>query len=368
MIKFLDLKKVNEQYIDELRDAANRVIESGWYVLGEELEKFEKNFSGYTGVKHCIGVANGLDALSLILRAYCDLGVLSPGDEVIVPANTYIATILAISNNELKPVLVEPNSKTMNLDPELIESYITERTKAILTVHLYGQVSQFDKLKEISQKYDLKLIEDCAQAHGAVYDNVKVGALGDAAGFSFYPGKNLGALGDGGAITTSDDDLANHLKVLRNYGSSKKYINSYRGYNSRLDEIQAAMLSVKLNYIDQDIFKRRSIAVKYLSEIDNPHITLPYLESNEQHVWHLFVIRVEDREHFSSYMLDNGIQTLVHYPIPPHKQDAYKELNGIFLPITEDIHRKVVSIPLYPTMTDEEVSKVIEVINFYSVG
>lgn len=368
MIKFLDLKQVNEQHIDELRDAACRVIDSGWYVLGKEVESFEKNFADYTGVKHCVGVANGLDSLTLILRAYIDLGIFLPGDEIIVPANTYIATILAISNNNLKPVLVEPNPKTMNLDPYIVEPYITKRTKAILIVHLYGQISEFKKVKEISSKHGLKVIEDCAQSHGAMYENIKAGALGDAAGFSFYPGKNLGALGDGGAITTNDSILAEHLKVLRNYGASEKYINTHRGFNSRLDEIQAAMLNVKLKYIDQDIEKRRTISLRYLTEINNPYVTLPYVESNEQHVWHLFVVKVENRELFSSYMLENGVHTLIHYPTPPHKQKAYRELNDITFSITEEIHQKVVSIPLYPTMDDIDVSKVIDVINGYAEG
>jgi len=363
MIPFLDLKQVNQQYAKELKEAANRVIDSGWYILGEEVQSFESEFAAYCDSKHCIGVANGLDALNLIFRAYKELGVMQTGDEVIVPANTYIASILAISENGLVPVLVEPDASTYNLSPALVEQAITKKTKAIMSVHLYGQVNHMNELTEVANKYGLRVIEDCAQAHGATYNGKKVGSLGDAAGFSFYPGKNLGALGDGGAVTTSNAELDKTIRALRNYGSEEKYVNLYQGLNSRLDEMQAAFLKIKLKHLDTEINARREVANKYLQRIDNDLISLPFVESQQSHVWHLFVIQCEQRQELQQYLLDNGIQSSIHYPIPPHKQDAY---NGMFdgsFPITELIHDRVLSLPFSSVIKDNEINKVIEIIN-----
>lgn len=346
MIPFLDLKKLNAQYRDELIEACIRVIDSGWYILGKEVEEFEKEFANYCGTKYAIGVGNGLDALTLILRAYKELGILSDGDEVIVPANTYIATILAITNNNLTPVLVEPDIDTYLIDPDSIEENITSKTKAIMVVHLYGQTCEMDKINDIAKKYNLKVIEDSAQSHGAYYKDKRSGNLADASGFSFYPGKNLGALGDAGAITTNDDHLAEVLKALRNYGSHKKYENIYKGVNSRLDEIQAAILRVKLKYLDDEIERRRKIARFYLENIKNYNIILPKVREDSNHVWHLFVIRTEKRDKLQKYLLDKGIHTLIHYPIPPHKQIAYKEWNDRSYPITEKISKEVLSLPI----------------------
>jgi dTDP-4-amino-4,6-dideoxygalactose transaminase len=370
MIPFLDLKKINAQYENELKEACGRVIDSGWYVLGKEVSEFEKEFASYCETEHCLGVANGLDALILILRAYIELGVVQKGDEVIVPSNTYIASILAISENGLVPVLVEPDFNTFNLDPKLIEQAITEKTKAILTVHLYGQVTAIDEINAIAKKHHLKVIEDCAQAHGALYqgkDNKgkKVGSLGDAAGFSFYPGKNLGALGDGGAVTTNDSQLANTIAALRNYGSHEKYKNLYKGMNSRLDEIQAAMLRVKLRYLDNEISSRQAVARAYLKGINNQLVELPVVENPNAHVWHLFVIKTTQREKFTSYLTDNGVQSLIHYPIPPHQQFAYQEWRNESFPISEQIHNQVLSIPISPVMTEAEVESTIQIINDY---
>lgn len=365
MIPFLDLKKINQQYEAELKQACARVIDSGWYVLGKEVEEFEKEFAAYCETEHCLGVANGLDALVLILRAYIELGIMQEGDEIIVPSNTYIASILAISENGLTPVLVEPDLNTYNLDPNLIEQAITEKTKAILTVHLYGQVTGMDEINQIAQKHNLKVIEDCAQAHGALYKGKKVGSLGDAAGFSFYPGKNLGALGDGGAVTTNDSELAQAISALRNYGSHQKYKNLYKGVNSRLDEIQAAMLRVKLRYLNKEIKVRQDVAQAYLKGINNPLIELPVIEDVNAHVWHLFVIKTTQREALVNYLTENGVQTLVHYPIPPHKQDAYQEWSHDSFPISEQMHEQVVSIPMSPVLSSDEVDSVIAVINSY---
>ncbi|ABV86729.1 DegT/DnrJ/EryC1/StrS aminotransferase [Shewanella pealeana ATCC 700345] len=368
MIDFLNLKDINARYAKDLKEACSRVIDSGWYVLGNEVSEFEKEFSNYCQTKYCLGVANGLDALILIIRAYIELGVFKKGDEIIVPSNTYIASILAISENGLTPVLVEPDIDTFNLDPKGIEVAITPKTKAILTVHLYGQVTGMDEINSIAKKYDLKVIEDCAQAHGALYTNKKsevkkVGCLGDAAGFSFYPGKNLGALGDAGAITTSDTELANTIAALRNYGSHEKYMNLYKGVNSRLDEIQAAMLRVKLRYLDREIVARKAVADAYLKGIYNPLIKLPMVEQPDSHVWHLFVITTNEREKLSKYLTDNKIQSLIHYPIPPHKQEAYKELNNYNFPISEKIHEQVISIPISSAITNEQINRVIETLN-----
>ncbi|GLS89614.1 aminotransferase [Psychromonas marina] len=372
MIPFLDLKKINAQYQAELKEACARVIDSGWYVLGNEVAEFEKEFATYCETEHCLGVANGLDALILILRAYIELGVMQKGDEVIVPSNTYIASILAISENGLVPVLVEPDVNTFNLDPKLIEKAVNEKTKAILTVHLYGQVTAMDEINFVANKYNLKVIEDCAQAHGAIYRDKenkckKVGSLGDAAGFSFYPGKNLGALGDAGAVTTNDQELAKTIRALSNYGSHKRYENIYQGINSRLDEIQAAMLSVKLKYLNEEITHRRRITNRYLSEINNSDIILPTIQSQESHVWHLFVIQSGNREKLQEYLTKAGIQSLIHYPIPPHQQLAYSEMSNLNLPITEKMHSQVLSLPVDPTLSDNDVSNIIKVINKFSI-
>ncbi|EGQ9994065.1 DegT/DnrJ/EryC1/StrS family aminotransferase [Vibrio vulnificus] len=367
MIPFLDLKSINQQYQNELKEACARVIDSGWYIMGNELTQFESEFAEYCGTKHAVGVANGLDALILVLRAWKEMGKLVEGDEVIVPANTYIASILAITENNLVPVLVEPDIGTYNLTKEGIEAAITPRTKAILPVHLYGLISPMPEIMQIAKQHNLLVLEDCAQAHGALIANKKAGNWGDAAGFSFYPGKNLGALGDAGAITTNDDELAQTLMALRNYGSHKKYENLYQGVNSRLDEIQAAMLRVKLHYLNGETARRQEIAKHYRTEINNPLVTLPKVENEAEHVWHLFVVRCEQREALQNWLSQNDVQTLVHYPIPPHKQTAYRELNHLSKPITEAIHQQVISLPLDPTMSDEQVREVIHVINGFSV-
>ncbi|HIF9267924.1 TPA: DegT/DnrJ/EryC1/StrS family aminotransferase [Photobacterium damselae] len=367
MIKFLDLQAINSQYQQELKDACSRVIDSGWYIMGEELEAFETEFAEYCGVKHAIGVANGLDALILVIRAWKELGKLKSGDEVIVPANTYIASVLAITENELIPVFVEPNPTTYNLCPENVRAAITDKTKAILPVHLYGLISPMPELMEIAKEHDLLVLEDCAQAHGANIDGKKVGNWGDAAGFSFYPGKNLGALGDAGAITTNNDELAQTVKALRNYGSHKKYENLYQGINSRLDEIQAAMLRVKLGYLDQETARRREIANIYRNGITNPLIQLPKWNNDDNHVFHLFVIQTAERDELQNYFENNGVQTAIHYPIAPHKQEAYKNFNNLKLEITETIHNQVISIPISPMMNNKEVDEVITLINNFKI-
>jgi len=365
MIKFLDLKSINAQHRDQLKQAFDRVLDSGWYIMGNELKHFEYEFANYCNTKHCIGVANGLDALILIIRAYKELGLFKDGDEIIVPANTYIASILAISANNLTPILVEPDLSTYNIDPQLIEAHITSKTKAILPVHLYGQLCDMEAINVIALKHNLKVIEDCAQAHGATINGKRAGSFGDAAGFSFYPGKNLGALGDAGAVTTNDDELATALRALLNYGSHVKYQNLYKGINSRLDELQAALLSVKLNSLDNETEIKRVIANRYINEIKNPKIILPQINNQNAHVWHLFVIRTADRNHLQQYLTDKGIQTVIHYPIPPHYQQAYSELAHLSLPISEKIHREVLSLPLSPVMPVSDVDKIINVINSY---
>ncbi|MGR5539404.1 DegT/DnrJ/EryC1/StrS family aminotransferase [Vibrio campbellii] len=362
-VDFLNLKRLNEQYEDELKQACARVIDSGWYIMGNELTQFESEFAEYCGTKHAIGVANGLDALILVLRAWKEMGKLVEGDEVIVPANTYIASILAITENQLVPVLVEPALDTYNLTKESIESAITPRTRAILPVHLYGLISPMPEIMQIAKQHNLLVLEDCAQAHGALIADKKAGNWGDAAGFSFYPGKNLGALGDAGAITTNDDELAQTLRALRNYGSHKKYENLYQGVNSRLDEIQAAMLRVKLHHLDAETLRRQEIAKRYRAEINNPLVILPKVENEAEHVWHLFVVRCEQREALQNWLSQNDVQTLVHYPIAPHKQTAYSELNHLSKPITEMIHQQVISLPLDPTMDNEAVTQVIQLVN-----
>lgn len=364
MIPFLDLKAINAQYRDELIAACTRVIDSGWYIAGTELADFEKNFANYCGTKHAIGVANGLDALILTLRAWKELGKLKAGDEVIVPANTYIASILAISANDLVPVLVEPDLASYNLCPKNTAAAMTSKTKAILPVHLYGQLADMPAIMDIAKRHNLLVLEDAAQAHGASIDGKKAGNWGDASGFSFYPGKNLGALGDAGAVTTNDDELANTLRALRNYGSHEKYKNLFQGVNSRLDEIQAAMLSVKLCHLNTEIAHRRKVAAAYLEGIDNPVITLPVPHIGV-HVWHVFVIRCEQREALQKHLEEQGVQTLIHYPIPPHQQQAYKEWNSHSYPISEMIHQQVMSLPMGPTMTDEQVAAVIAACNSF---
>ena len=366
MIKFLDLQQINAQYGDALKEAASRVIDSGWFLQGDENRVFEDKLSKYIGSKNSISVANGLDALRLILRAYKEMGVMRDGDEVIVPANTYIATILAITDNNLKPIVVEPDINTYNIDIDKIESAITPRTVAIMVVHLYGQVVWSDRLVDIAKKYNLKIIEDNAQAIGAEWCGVKSGALGDAAGFSFYPGKNLGALGDSGAVTTKDDELAEVVRTLANYGSSQKYVFDYCGYNSRMDEIQAAFLSVKIDFIERETEYRRSIAKYYIDNICNPNITLPTSPSKE-HVYHLFVVRCARRDELQSYLAENGVQTLIHYPIAPHNQICYRgsDLSSMHLPITDQIHSEVLSLPISPILKIEDACRVVELINTF---
>ena len=379
MIKFLDLQKINVAYQEQFQEKMKLVLEKGWFILGDEVKLFETNFASYCGTKYCIGVANGLDALILILKGYIALGKLQKGDEVIVPSNTYVATILAILQADLVPVLVEPNIETYNINPDLIEEKITPKTKAILPVHLYGQLAEMDKINAIAKRYNLLVIEDAAQAHGAnledgswkleagrkKLDIGKAGNLSNAAGFSFYPGKNLGALGDAGAITTNDDELAKVLYSLRNYGSNKKYYNEFIGINSRLDELQAAFLNVKLPFLDAENDKRRQIAKRYLSEIKNDNIVLPKVDLFDLHVFHLFVIRTKNRQELQDYLLENKIETVIHYPIAPHKQKAFENWNNLSFPISEKIHDEVLSLPISPIMTYEEVSFVIEILNRY---
>ena len=368
MIKFLDLQQVNRKHREEILEAITHVFDSGWYLLGERVKSFENNLAAYIDCKHAIGVANGLDALRLILQAYIKLGVLQEEDEVIVPANTYIASILAITDNKLVPVLAEPDEHTLNIDISKIEPLITKRTKAIMLVHLYGRVVFSEDLKQLAAKHNLKIIEDNAQAIGAIWQGKRTGNLGNAAGFSFYPGKNLGALGDAGAITTNDDELAATIRTLANYGSQKKYVNKYQGLNSRLDEIQAAVLDVKLKYADADNAVRRSIATAYNNGIKNELIQLPEHPQNaDEQVWHLYVLRTKYRQQLQDYLTQQGVQTLIHYPIPPHKQEAYAGWNNRHYPITEAIHEEVLSLPISQVMTDEEVEKVINAVNSWSV-
>jgi len=365
LIPFLDLKAINAQYADELKQATARVIDSGWYVQGTECKAFEAEFANYCGTDHCVGVANGLDALTLIIKAYKEIGIMDQGDEIIVPANTYIASILAISENGLTPVLVEPDINSYNIAPSLIEEKITKKTKAIMAVHLYGQVAAMDEINAIARKYNLKVIEDSAQAHGAIYQKKRTGNLANASGFSFYPGKNLGALGDAGAVTTNDKELAEVIRALGNYGSHKKYENKYQGWNSRLDEMQAAMLRVKLKYLDAEIEKRATIAHTYLNRIDNIKVLLPSLTNRESHVWHLFVIRTENRAELQNFLLNKDIHSLIHYPIPPNKQVAYKVWNELSYPITELIHKEVLSIPMSPVQSIEDTIQIVEALNEY---
>ena len=362
-VPFLSLHDVTQKYKEEIHEAALRVIDSGWYLQGIENEKFESDYANYIGTKYCVGCANGLDALIWIFRAYIELGIMKKGDEVIVPANTYIATILAITENGLVPVLVEPDINTLQIDDSLIESKITEKTKAITIVHLYGQCAYTKKIGELCKKYKLKLIEDNAQAHGCLFEGQKTGSLGDAAGHSFYPGKNLGALGDGGAVTTNDEVLAKTIRSLANYGSQKKYVFEYCGRNSRLDEIQAAILDVKLKHLDDDVALRKAVAKRYVEEIKNPKIILPKITDWNSHVFHIFPILCENRDDLQKYLAEKEIGTNIHYPIPPHKQECYKEWNGISLPVTEKIHKMELSLPMSQCLSDDQIDYVIKEIN-----
>lgn len=366
MIPFLDLQSINAQYRAELIEACTRVIDSGWYIGGNELTQFEQEFAAYCGAAHCIGVANGLDALILTLRAWKELGKLKDGDEVIVPANTYIASILAISANGLTPVLVEPDAASFNISPANARAAITAKTRAILPVHLYGQLADMPAIMALAREYGLLVLEDAAQAHGATIGGKRTGSWGDAAGFSFYPGKNLGALGDAGAITTQDAELAQTLRALRNYGSHEKYKNLFKGVNSRLDEIQAAMLRVKLSKLELETKHRRSIAAIYLQNIHHSAVQLPQVANPEQHVWHLFVVRTGQRTALQQHLAAQSIQTLIHYPIPPHQQQAYAEWNAQSYPLTEAMHQEVLSLPIGPTLSEGEALQVAAAVNGFT--
>ena len=365
MIKYCDLKEINKVYEPQLTETVTETIQSGWYIRGKKVEEFEKAFADYCGCRYCIGVGNGLDALTLILLAYRETNVLQYGDEVIVPANTYIASILAIIQAGFKPVLCEPDATTYTIDAEKIEKLITERTRAIMPVHLYGYAADMNEINAIAAKYSLKVIEDAAQAHGAIYHGKKAGNSGDAAAFSFYPGKNLGALGDGGAVTTNDQHLAETVRAIANYGSHKKYVNKYKGVNSRLDELQAAILNVKLQHLDTENRRRNEIAQQYINGIKNPFITLPAVNDSNRHVFHIFAIMTREREALQKHLAENGIETLIHYPIPPHKQEALKEFSHLSLPVTEQIHKEELSLPCNPAMSDADVQKVIEAVNSF---
>ena len=367
MIPYLDLKSINAQYRSELIEACTRVIDSGWYIAGNELTQFEQDFATYCGTKYCIGVANGLDALILTLRAWIELGRLQPGDEIIVPANTYIASILAISANGLHPVLIEPDEASFNVCASNIRPAISSKTRAILPVHLYGQLADMPAIIALAKEYGLLVLEDAAQAHGAAICGKKAGSWGDAAGFSFYPGKNLGALGDAGAITTEDAELAQTVRALRNYGSHEKYKNLFKGVNSRLDEIQAAMLRVKLLKLESETQHRRVLANIYLQNIHHPGVVLPRINNAQQHVWHLFVIRCSQREALQQHMIASGIQTQIHYPIPPHRQQAYREWNAQSFPLTETLHQEVLSLPIGPTLNEHDALQVVNAVNGFTI-
>ena len=363
-MQFLDLKKITQQYADEIHEAVSRVTDSGWYLQGKENELFEQEYSSYIGTKYCVGCANGLDALTLIYRAYKEMGLLQAGDEVIVPANTYIASILAITENGLVPVLVEPKAETLEIDEEQIERYITERTRSIMIVHLYGRCAYTNRIGEICSKHGLLLVEDNAQAHGCrTADGRRTGSIGDAAGHSFYPGKNLGALGDGGAVTTNNQQLADTVRILANYGSSRKYVFKYAGRNSRLDELQAAVLRVKLAHLDDDNSHRSKVAQRYIDNIKNPLICLPETMYEGGNVFHLFPVFCERRDELQQYLHDNDVQTLIHYPIPPHKQECYSDWNVMSLPITEQLHSQELSLPISQVMTLDEADEVVELVN-----
>lgn len=366
MIKYLDLKAVTNIHEEEILHAVDDVVRSGWYLRSEANERFERDYANYIGTRHCISCGNGLDSLTLILRAYKEMGVMSDGDEVIVPANTYIATILAITDNGLRPVLVEPRLDTLQIDDSLIEQAITPRTRAVMIVHLYGRCAYTERIGDLCHSYGLRLIEDNAQAHGCTYHGKRTGALGDAAGHSFYPGKNLGALGDAGGVTTDDDELADTIRALANYGSSRRYVFDMVGRNSRMDEIQAAVLDVKLKYLDEENQRRRDNAHYYIQHISNPAISVPSEDYWQNSVFHIFPLLSPRRDELKQYLLDNGVQTDIHYPIPPHKQQAYKEWNEMSLPITERIHREELSLPVSQVVTDEEREKMVELINKFA--
>lgn len=363
MIKYLELKRINNLHDDEIRQAVNRVLDGGWYLKGEATRQFESDYAAYIGTNDCVGCGNGLDALTLILRAYMEMGVMKPGDEVIVPANTYIASILAITDCGLKPILVEPSSDTLQIDDTLIEAAITSQTRAVMIVHLYGRCAYTSRIGEICQKYHLKLIEDNAQAHGCCFGNKKTGSLGDAAGHSFYPSKNLGALGDAGAVTTNDTELAEIVRALGNYGSQKKYVHNYQGRNSRIDELQAAILDVKLKHLDADNQKRRSIASIYINKVENPLIHIPTSERDT--VWHIFPVFCERRDELQQYLFEHGGETQIHYPIPPHKQRCYEEWHDLSLPVTERIHAQELSLPCHQAMTKEEAEQIVSLLNSF---
>ena len=366
MIKFLDLKKINEPYEAAFQHKLKLVLENGWYILGKETETFENAFAEYCNSRYCIGVGNGFDALVLIFKGYIQLGKLQKGDEVIVPANTFVASILAILEASLIPVLIEPKLETYNINPDLISEKLTSKTKAILVVHLYGQLAEMNQINAIAVENNLVVIEDAAQAHGAISNQKSaIKNQQSSVAYSFYPGKNLGALGDGGAITTNDSELAKILFSLRNYGSQKKYHNELVGVNSRLDELQAAFLNLKLPDLNRDNQKRREVARRYLTEIKNNKIILPFWDFSHNHVFHLFVIRTEKRDELQNYLLENGIQTMIHYPIPTHKQKAFSDWNNLSFPITEQIHNEVLSLPMGPALTNDEVSFVVEILNRY---
>lgn len=394
-IKYLDLKKVTERHAEEIHEAVARVIDSGWYLQGEAVARFEEEYARYCGVRHCIACGNGLDALTLILRAYMEMGVMTEGDEVIVPANTYIASILSITENGLIPVLIEPRPDTFQIDDALIEQAITERTRAVMIVHLYGRMAYTDRIGDICRRHGLKLVEDCAQSHGLCppkspqggdesyrlsQTNIQTSLPhshtipplggtegGSSSAHSFYPGKNLGALGDSGAVTTDDDELAATVRALANYGSARKYVFRYRGRNSRMDEIQAAVLSVRLRYLDEDNAERRRIALRYIEEIRNPLLTLPSRDYWRHSVFHIFPVLTPRRDELQRYLADNGVQTVIHYPIPPHKQECYASWHNLSLPVTERIHREELSIPCNQVLTDEEVTTIIKLLNDYNV-
>lgn len=364
MIKFLDLQKTTEKHGQEIHEAVSRVVSSGWYLQGQENQLFEEHFAQYIGTSHCVGVANGLDALIWIYRAYVEMGVMKPGDEVIVPANTYIASILAITENGLKPVLVEPRRDTLEIDVEQLERAITPRTRSVLIVHLYGRCAYTDRIGELCRQHDLKLVEDNAQAHGCRHtDGRRTGSIGHAAGHSFYPGKNLGALGDGGAVTTSDDELAACIRALANYGSQRKYVFKYKGRNSRLDEVQAAVLDVKLRYLDEDNAHRQQIAAYYYDHLHHPMVELPIRLPDAQNVYHIFPILCPQRDRLQQLLAEKEVQTLIHYPIPPHKQECYSEWNTLSLPVTERIHQEELSLPISTVMTLDEAAQVADIIN-----
>jgi dTDP-4-amino-4,6-dideoxygalactose transaminase len=362
MIKYLDLKAINDLHDAEIRGAVNRVMDSGWYLKGGATRQFEQHYAEYIGTKHCVGCANGLDALKLIMRAYIEIGMMKKGDEVIVPANTYIASILAITECGLKPVLVEPDISTMQIDDNLIENAITPNTRAIMIVHLYGRCAYTQRIGDICSQHGLKLIEDNAQAHGCLFDDGRTGSLGDAAAHSFYPSKNLGAQGDSGSVTTNDDELASLVLTLGNYGSSRKYVFDYCGYNSRIDELQAAILDVKLKHLDEENVVRKEIASLYINKVKNTKIVIPNCNDRDC-VWHIFPILCENRDELQKYLLEHGVETQIHYPIPPHKQKCYSEWSKISFPITEQIHAQELSIPCNQTMTQEEVDTIIDLLN-----